>query len=230
LRTLGIDLASKPKRSAACLITWEPDKAAVEHLRAEIDDSELNRLAATAAKVGIDIPFGWPDQFVLAVSAHNAHEPWPEPTLEAFRYRRTDIFIWNATKLPPLSVSTDRLGIPAFRIAKLLSDWDADRTGGGKFVEVYPRAARNQWKLGKVRTLSEVIERAPWLSLSPTDATRCDENEDCFDALVAALVARAQAIGECEPIPEDELAMAGREGWIALPRDSSLERLINTGR
>jgi hypothetical protein len=53
----------------------------------------------------------------------------------------------------------------------------------------------------------------------------CDQNEDCFDALISALVARASALRLCEPIPDDLLEPARREGWIALPLNGSLERL-----
>jgi len=56
--------------------------------------------------------------------------------------------------------------------------------------------------------------------------TTCDESNDCFDALIAALVARASALGLCEEIPGELLETAEREGWIALPLVGSLERLI----
>jgi hypothetical protein len=46
-----------------------------------------------------------------------------------------------------------------------------------------------------------------------------------FDALVAALVARAKAIGLCRPIPDGKRTLAAVEGWIALPQAGSLEQL-----
>jgi predicted nuclease with RNAse H fold len=223
--TLGVDLASKPAGTAACLISWEPDEAVVEYLGAGVDDDKLNELAGRADMVGIDIPFGWPDAFVEAIYAHHNHQPWHVASQEELRYRRTDRFVWRETRRPPLSVSSDKLAIPAFRVASLLSLWNAERTGAGKYVEVYPRASRGRWNL-ETKSVSEVADRAPWLRLKPEHVTSCDDDDDCYDALLAALVTRAQALGECEPIPEEDLDAARREGWIALPREGSLERLL----
>ena len=228
-RTLGVDLASKPAGTAACLIAWERDGATVEHLDAGVDDPELMRLSDTADRVGIDVPFGWPDNFVLAVNAHRDHQDWPSATSEDLRYRRTDIFVWQQTGRPPLSVSADYLAIPAFRLAKLLAHWNADRLGKGKYVEVYPRAARNRWNL-ETKRVSEVVERAPWLRLMPEHVTSCDDDADCFDALIAALVTRAHVLGDCEPVPGEDLEGARREGWIALPREGTLEGLFRAGQ
>jgi hypothetical protein len=124
-----------------------------------------------------------------------------------------------------LSVSADRLAVPAFRAARLLCEWRADRTGVGRFVEVYPRAARARFGLARTRSIEELQERAPWLTLALDQKLACGRNEDCFDALISALVARASALGLCEQIPDDLLESARREGWIALPLTGSLERL-----
>jgi hypothetical protein len=115
--------------------------------------------------------------------------------------------------------------VPAFRAARLLSEWQADRTGAGRFVEVYPRAARARFELARALSIKELQERAPWLTLAVEQEIACEQNEDCFDALISALVARASAIGLCEPIPDDLLDSARREGWIALPFAGSLEHL-----
>ena len=48
---------------------------------------------------------------------------------------------------------------------------------------------------------------------------------DMLDALVAALVARAAAVGCCEPIADADGRLARQEGWIALPQSDSLARL-----
>jgi hypothetical protein len=199
--------------------------ARVEHLRAGVDDNELRRLAAAVDKVGIDVPFGWPDGFVESVTAHHQMDPWPGFDSADLRLRRTDEFVWRRTKRQPLSVSADKLAVPAFRAARLLSEWQADRTGAGRFVEVYPRAGRARFELARTRSISELQERAPWLTLAPEQEMVCDQNEDCFDALISALVARASALRLCEPIPDDLLEPARREGWIALPLNGSLERL-----
>ena len=115
--------------------------------------------------------------------------------------------------------------MPAFRAARLLSEADTDRTGSGKFVEVYPCAARHCFGLGRTRSVDELRERASWLHLDPHACKACAQSEDGFDALIATLVARASAQGLCEPIPDEDEEAAQREGWIALPLPGSLERL-----
>jgi hypothetical protein len=225
MRTLGIDLASSSARTAACVIRWEARTARVEHLQAGVDDNELRRLAADVDKVGIDVPFGWPDAFVASVSAHHRMDAWPGLDSANLRLRRTDEFVWRKTRRQPLSVSADRLAVPAFRGARLLSEWQADRTGAGRFVEVYPRAARARFELGRTRSIEELQERAPWLTLALDQELACEQNADCFDALVSSLVARASALRLCEPIPDELLEPARREGWIALPLVGSLEQL-----
>jgi predicted nuclease with RNAse H fold len=224
-RTLGVDLASKPARTAVCLISWHREEAIVEQLRAGVDDAELVRLFDLADRVGIDVPFGWPEAFVRAVVAHRERRGWPAASAEELRYRRTDVFVWRRTGRPPLSVSSDRLAVPAFRLGRLLAGRDADRIGDGRYVEVYPRAARDRWSLGR-RRVADLLERVPRLMLEPDHSTRCDGDSDCFDALIAALVTRAHALGECEPIPDEDNEAARYEGWIALPREGSLERLL----
>jgi Protein of unknown function (DUF429) len=171
------------------------------------------------------VPLGWPDAFVAALTAHHALGPWPTCEQRDLRFRRTDYFVRERTDRWPLSVSTDRIAIPAFRAARLLSPFDVDRTGQDRFVAVYPRAARHCFRLGPTRSVAELEKRAPWLRLTKQARADCDSSEDCFDALIAALVARAAACGLCEPIPDDDRAAACREGWVALPLAGTLERL-----
>jgi predicted nuclease with RNAse H fold len=106
----------------------------------------------------------------------------------------------------------------------VLSDRGVDRRGQGKFVEVYPRAARDAFGMG--RGLEDLQARAPWLELDEEATTRCVNSEHCMDAVVAALVARASALDLCEPIPEEDRDASIREGWIALPLPESLQRLV----
>jgi predicted nuclease with RNAse H fold len=228
MRTLGIDLASSSAGTAACVIRWEERTARVEHLQAGVDDNELRRLASYVDKVGIDVPFGWPDAFVASVSAHHRMDAWPGFDSANLRLRRTDEFVWRKTRRQPLSVSADRLAVPAFRAARLLSEWQADRTGAGRFVEVYPRAARARFELGRTRSIEELQDRAPWLTLAHDQELACEQNADCFDALISSLVARASALHLCEPIPDELLEPARREGWIALPLVGSLEQLARS--
>jgi len=77
VKTLGIDLAAKPKKTAACMIDWRDGRAVVLSLQSGLEDRALYELIADADKVGIDAPFGWPDEFVEAVAGHHGLRPWP---------------------------------------------------------------------------------------------------------------------------------------------------------
>jgi hypothetical protein len=226
MRTLGVDLSSQPKATAACRITWSAGAADVDVLELGVDDQRLARLIDTSDKVGLDVPLGWPDVFVDAIARHRRGEPWPAGAdNRALRFRRTDLVVWARTGRPPLSVSSDRIALPAFRAARLLSPYRLDRSGSEKFVEVYPRAARDCFALSRTRSVDELLVLAPFLAPSSATVSLCAESDDCFDALIAALVARAAVLGQCEPIPAGERAAATREGWIALPLPGSLSRL-----
>lgn len=227
MRTLGIDLAAQKKTTAACLLDWQHKAARVESLEVGVDDDRLLQLADAADKIAIDVPFGWPDAFVEAVTAHRDRRPWPKNETISLRFRRTDLHVWEQTGRWPLSVSTDKLGVPAFRAARLLSAWAADRSGRGKYVEVYPRAARRCFDLAEERSLSELRERAPWLCVDELAEAQLARSEDCFDALIASLVARARMLNLCLPIPAQDQDAAEREGWIALPLPQSLGRLAD---
>ena len=76
--TVGVDLAPQPKMTAACAIRWHDGRARVEQVELGVDDARLHELARRATKVGIDVPLGWPDAFVAAVSAHHDLRLWPE--------------------------------------------------------------------------------------------------------------------------------------------------------
>ncbi len=97
VKTLGIDLAARPKKTAACMIEWRDGRATVQRLDAGHGDPVLCRLIAEADRVGIDAPFGWPDEFVEAVAGHHGLRPWPgvdHADADEFRailsYRETD--------------------------------------------------------------------------------------------------------------------------------------------
>jgi hypothetical protein len=148
---------------------------------------------------------------------------WPDVDHRQLRFRRTDLFVHERTGKWPLSVSTDRIGITAFRAARLLAKVGANRTGEGKFVEVYPRAARDQF--GIDGSLGTLLREAHWIEMDASCEELCTKSDHCHDALVASLVARASALNLCEPIPDDALNEARREGWIALPQVGSLSQL-----
>jgi hypothetical protein len=241
--TLGIDLASRAKGTAACAVEWAGGRARVLHVACDQDDDTLLAHIARADKAGLDVPFGWPQAFVDAVGRFHAGAAWPEATLTALRYRETDRVVASRTGRWPLSVSTDLIGVPTFRAARLLSRLAAggekvDRSGGGRLVETYPAAALRLWGFrstgykrregrASLDQLWTALRRRTrgWLELDTAARRLCGRSDDALDALVAALVARAAAVGLCEPVPALLMPQAASEGWIVLPGPGSLERL-----
>ncbi len=205
------------------------------------DDQRLLGLCEGADKLGIDVPLGWPEAFVAAVTAHHRGDPWPMAGQKALCFRQTDLFVQARTRRWPLSVASSLITIPALRAAAILTALQgegvgADRVGRHRVVEVYPAAALRQWgfcasgykgakgRATRAALVTRVLEQASWLTTSADVRGRCEADDNAFDALIAALVARAAAQGLCEPVPPDVEAVAAREGWIALPMPGSLER------
>ena len=198
---------------------WTCGGLHIEELGHGFNDEGLHRLFGDAEKIGLDVPFGWPTTFVSAVVGYRDTKLWPAAERDELIFRATDRHVIRATGKRPLSVSADRIAFCAFRAARLLSQVvasgeDVDRSGGGRFVEVYPAAALRVWRL----TREEVAER-----LGVPGLVRRTDDE--LDALISALVARAAALGLCEPVPAGEEESASREGWIALPLPDSFEQL-----
>jgi predicted nuclease with RNAse H fold len=254
MNTLGIDLAAQPKNTAACLIDWGSGSAEVETLATGLTDDDLLASAGGCDKVGIDSPFGWPDEFVDALAAHHRGEaPWPgrhqtsPAEQDAFRrrlrFRATDRFC-HELGLRPLSVSTDRIGVTAMRCAQLLARLEdagkpVIRDGSGLAVEVYPAGALERWGLPSagykrragrdaLRPLAAaLLARLPELRLAPDHRAACETSDHCLDALVCSLVARGTALGlTIEPRTDEERKRARREGWIHLPAERSLAKLL----
>lgn len=241
MSVLGIDLAAGAKKTYACVLESGGSGLEAQLFRG-CDDAELFKLAESREKVAIDAPFGWPNDFIDALSAHRALEAWPAPddeSPEIFRaslsFRATDRVVMHTRR--PLSVSTDKLGVTAMRCAFLLHRWSTgekvDRTGCGKFVEVYPAGALVRWNLlgsgykgnnqaALAALLRELLEQLPTLRLSGDDRTLCASNDDAFDALVAALVGRASLLTLTDPPPVARRKQAAQEGWIHLPLRGSL--------
>lgn len=222
---------------------WEGGRAAVTQIACTASDESLLQLIAQADKAGIDVPLGWPEEFAEALAAHRADLPWPELPRARLRYRATDRYIQQRTGRWPLSVASDRIAVPAMRAAALFSrlrDQGApvSRDGSRRVIEVYPAAALAVWGFASVRykraagahvrlrLLISIEERTQdWLDIPPHAREMCRRSDDALDALVAALVARAAAVGLCEPIPPEHQKTAAREGWIAVPAAGSLDRL-----
>ena len=208
--TLGIDLATEPSKTALASIRWENGRATVVELcRGKTKDGErltddvlVDRIRQ-ADLTGIDCPFGWPEPFRAFLQAQ-AREP--VDLLDApgdpdwrrtLAYRQTDEYVGQqlAERLKgkgkqrnpwahmPLSVSTDRLGLTAMRMASLSAKLakvgiTIDKSGStGKVIEVYPAASLAMWGLpnngykgaDKRGALGELVDKlqskTPWLDL-----------------------------------------------------------------
>jgi predicted nuclease with RNAse H fold len=251
VRTLGIDLAAQPANTAACSIEWGPARPVVSDLRSGLNDDALLDAIAGADKVAIDAPFGWPDEFVAAVSAHSNRAGWPgsgeDQDLYRFRlsFRATDRHLIEQGARRPLSVSTDLIGVVAMRCAFLLDRLAAfeepvDRAGSGKVIEAYPAPALSSWGLSAIgyksrvgaarlpELLSQLEEGLGGLELRMQHREMAESDHNCFDAVVCSLVARAAALGLTQPPQRgDEADRATREGWIHLPTNP-LPHLLET--
>lgn len=201
-----------------------------------------------ADKAGIDCPFGWPERFVSFVTAHR---DGPVAVPEGVRgidwrrdlaYRTTDRVVYEKTGRWPLSVSADRIGHTAMRCAHLLARLGvADRAGAGRVAEVYPAASLRRWGLlsggrtsykrgdGLGPLVDGLKAAAPWLDLGAHEDT-CRTSHDVFDAVVAALTARAAWKGTVLPPAPEQAWAASREGWIALPDADGLGDLVSDVR
>jgi predicted nuclease with RNAse H fold len=226
--TLGIDLSSMPKGTAACSIVWNENRAVAGLPVVHCTDDKLDALISESDAIGIDAPFGWPDAFVQAV-ADWTNDAWNKETRDGFQFRETDRAVRDRVGRWPLSVSSDRIALPAMRAMALLRRRGVtDRSGGdGKFFEVYPAASLSCWGLPsrgykrddeeclklRAEILSELRTRLPWLEVAESYA----ESSDSLDALIASLTARAAMQGLTRKPEPNQSKAARREGWIHLP-------------
>jgi len=238
MRTVGVDLAAEPKGTAIASIEWTPGRATVLDVVVGADDDRIVAAVESADKAGIDCPLGWPAAFIEFVTDHQAHALSTPDGVDKDRrrglaYRATDRAVYEKTRRWPLSVATDRIAHTAMRAAGLLSrlakgGQPVDRTGSGVVVEVYPAASMRQWGLKPDRykgtpnlpALGELVDTlrqmAHWLHLGEYEEA-CRKSDHAFDAVVAALAARAAALGLVTVPDAEELTLASTEGWIALP-------------
>ena len=240
--TVGVDLAAEPAKTAVAWIDWSAEGASVRRLTLDADDALLLEALREAEKSGIDCPFGWPEPFVAFVTAHQAgdvadpHEFAGRDGRRRLALRTTDIVTYDTTGLLPLSVAADRIGHTAMRCAGLLAQLardgqSVDRSGAGTVAEVYPAASLKRWGLpsrGYKRaqnidnlraSVDALLTAAPWLSLGEYEDL-CRRSDDAFDAVIAAMTARAVSKGLVEPLPEEHASVATTEGWIVLPSTS----------
>lgn len=260
MRYLGIDLATQPRSTGVCELHEDGGRLRAVFPATEgvvpTDDELLRRIDSDGvAKVAVDVPFGWPTEFVEAVSVHSHERGWPDPGLDPerqtrrLRYRVTDLWVIDhlggsersgPAPRPPLSVSTDLLGVTAFRMARLerrLRDRGVpvDRSGWtGKLIEAYPAGTLHRWGLYPERSyktdpqaraeLVQELDRFLDGAVAEGWQEVCRGSDDEFDAFICALVAKLAAdgrtIGPTSPAagPPD-MTTVQREGWIHLPRD-----------
>jgi hypothetical protein len=153
---------------------------------------------------------------------------WTPELRDDLRFRETDRQVRAATGRWPLSVSTDLIALPAMRaMALLLRHGVTDRSGDGRFYEVYPAASLRLWGIesgghrgpgaagrrSRRTLLARLRERFAWLDCPETAA----EAPDLVDALIASLTARCAAAGTTAPPPPALRTLARVEGWIHLP-------------
>jgi predicted nuclease with RNAse H fold len=235
--TAGVDLAAQPERTAVAAISWTAGRAVIEDVAYRADDEDILQVARRAGKTGIDCPFGWPTAFVSFVTCHHAGQvsiPADGPgSRRHLTMRRTDLFVHERLRLTPLSVSADRIAHVALRCAVLLARLEAaggpvDRSGSGAVAEVYPAASLRSWGLDHRgykqktkadalgRLVDRLLEEAPWLDCA-THEQAMRRSHDVFDAVIAAMTARAVVLGQTIPPTGDDLAAATAEGWITVP-------------
>jgi hypothetical protein len=259
--TMGVDLAAQPANTAVCLLRWGDGLPRVVMLArgrdsesTPLDDKWISTRAAglrkdfgEITKVGIDDPFGWPVPFLDAMAAYRGGPNWPwpidHPTGE-IRLRETDRVVRRRSGRRPLSVTSDRIAIPAMRCAGLLTAIarqigaeQVRRDGSGLCCEVYPDPALRGWVAGtsaalarasykgkdnstrRMELLGALLEQLP---LDDPDG-RLEQiagEDDYLDALTSALVARAAERGRTyRPESSLEVERAEVEGWIHLPQD-----------
>ncbi|GAA3847263.1 DUF429 domain-containing protein [Streptomyces coacervatus] len=247
--TVGVDLAASARRTAVCRVVWGAEGALAAEFVVPEGDEGLLALVRAADKTGLDCPLGWPSSFVATVLAHHQGLRLPPPArfeartdgrpgLDPMRYRLTDDLTWKATSMrPPLSVSTDLLGVVALRAARLLDTLAAagtpvPRDGSGQVAEVYPAAALRLWGIRPARSyknataearavrehILQAVEAGLALAVPEPVRSTCADSHDHLDALVCALVARAVLVGDTRwPGTPAERMAARQEGWIHLP-------------
>ena len=241
VRTAGVDLAAEPRSTAVCTLVWTDGAVVVESARLGADDHAVRTTCAGADRFAIDCPFGWPEAFVAALTAHQASEQWPGRVASSgaefrrtLRYRATDEHVRKHTGRVPLSVSTDRIGVTAMRCATLLDALapPVDRAGTGRVLETYPAAALTVWKLWRTgykgsndvlsAMVDDLVHALPGLRFAGGLEALHRRDHNAFDALVCALVAGAAQCDRTILPDAQQQRQAAVEGWIHLPAGESL--------
>jgi predicted nuclease with RNAse H fold len=249
---IGVDLSAEEPSTWMASVELLPAGARLVSLEASVSNARIVAATVAADVLGIDCPLGWPIAFVDFINEHRHGDVAPRhgkpiDWRRELAYRETDRFVVDqfkdGSKLRSLSVSADRISHAAMRCAALLAELkregvQVDRSGmTGKVVEVYPAASLARWRLTHRRykrtantpRLSELVTElrvaAPWLDLGEHEP-RCRASDDALDSVIASLSAAAARSGLTSPPTGSAMDLAGREGWIAVPKDGSLSRLL----
>lgn len=236
-----MDLAAATKKTAAAIIEWTDGTARLVHLSLDVSDDTIVDLFGSTAITGIDCPVGWPEALLPFIAGHLSFEA--KPVLEhdgiegrrLLAYRDTDRFVTRETGLIPLSVSADRLAHPAMRCAVIQAKIARQhgvqaRDGSGRLAEVYPAASLKLWGMSprgykgkgtveaslRASILERLTRTAPWFDLGGHQRDLA-ASDDMFDAVIAALTARAVKMGTTLRPDNEHAVRATTEGWIHLP-------------
>jgi hypothetical protein len=167
------------------------------------------------------------------------------------RHLQRTVLAETGIKYSPMSPASSASAVTVCRLAQLREDGYRisgrrfDRAGADRVLEVSCPAALIIWgfehegyKSGG-RTADERPEaaaarasliaalevKAPWLRWADGAREACLESDDPLDAVLAALIARAAAVGLAKPPPAADLDLARQECWIHLPLKGSLPHL-----
>lgn len=233
---VGVDLAADPKRTAIAVLS---ETGTIESVQDFATDTDIVTAIKTTQHAGVDVPLGWPTPFVDFLSDHARNDlPVTADTGRSWRrnltLRLTDQVIHERTGITPLSVSASLIAHPAMRWAGIEAhlreiNIDVSRDGSGAIYEVYPAAALLRWGLphrgykgaenAAIRAtmlaqLSDIFPDLDWRD----EAEQCVRNDNVLDAVLAALIARESARGNCYHPKPNERERARSEGWIWLPK------------
>ncbi len=230
---IGIDISTNPKKLGltACAVKGQNLEICAAQL-AGTHDAALEFVAdywQPSTILAIDAPLGWPREMAIQLQQHKAGEPFLVDRNTMFR-RLTDERIAERTGKRPLDVGADLIARAAHYALELLGDvraqlgaplpmlWSPHDRGGA--IEVYPAATLDVRGLpssgykGKEPELrKQILEQLPLICAAEIQTALLDNN-DVFDAAIAALAGWDFMESRCEAPADDELERAKSEGWI----------------
>lgn len=242
MRVVGIDLATTDDATAVAEMVVTPDAVAVERTVTGVTDAYVRRLLddSSIAIVGINAP-------VTVAGAKPAVDPDVAVVamhLSArYRVRATDR--WRRAHLVDLPLPTDeaatRRAMAGIRADRLLAGQEPKALDPTltirEVVEVCPAISMYRWglpyagyvahegraEIAEVREMvvAELSSRlqVAGLSLQARDGAQ-------LNAILAGLSAVAAKFGLTERVPDEAQVHARVEGWIQVPLEGSLARLL----